>query len=167
MAWSTPYDFTTGEIVTASILDTYLSGNLSHLYLVRKQVLDYQQITSDTGITGTSFSSPSAVINGTSIAYDGSTPILFEFYTPALSAAAGNTSTVALYDGSTHIAILMTGRGTSGVAAIRFTPAAGSHTYQVKGWASNSDPNNYVRAGNAGGGGAYAPAYIRITTDGT
>lgn len=169
MAWTTPRTWSSGEIVTAAQLNQHVRDNLDYLYLNRKKLLDYQQITGNVSVTATAFGSANAVINGTSIAYDGVTPILFEFYAPKMEGVAGNALLVGLFDGSTHVATLCESdqeRRTTGWGAHRFTPTAANHTYQVKAWMTTTGTGT-VYAGTGGGSGAYAPAYLRITTDGT
>jgi len=169
--WTSPRTWTPGEIVTAAQLNAHARDNLDYLYLNRKKLLDYQQITSNVSVTATAYGSATAVINGSAIAYDGVTPVLIEFFSPAVSGGgAGITISVGVYDGSTHVATLVsafTGQDQHAQAAShRFTPTAATHTYQIKAWLASSGTGT-VGAGNASGGGALAPAFLRITTDGT
>jgi hypothetical protein len=100
--------------------------------------LDYVEITSPVSITATTEATANTVVTSSSVSYDGSTTVMIEFRTVA------NTSFVS-----------------SQYLARRLTPSNASHTYSVR--ATTTSGTSTVDAG-AGGNGATAPAFIRITT---
>jgi hypothetical protein len=134
--------------------------------------INYTQITSSASITDTSEATATALISPGAITFDGGI-VLVEFFTVLLAcptAAATNTSTVTLFEGSTQITRLATAKGivTGAVntptvlAHYRFTPSSGSHTYKVCGFATSTTGTPAITAG-AGGTGANPPAYVRFT----
>ena len=132
--------------------------------------IGYDQITATVNIAGTTSAAPTAVIPGSAYKFDGS-PVMVEFYSPEVaspSTAAASTR-VGLYEGSTLIALLgfvvaptAAQVGMSMVGRMRFTPAAGLHTYSLKAWVTVLSGTPAVVAGT-GSGGANGPAYLRFT----
>ena len=133
---------------------------------------DYVQITSPASVTSpaSSDATATAVITGSAVAYDGSTRVKIEYVCPFLEApAALNASLVVnLYDGSTDLGRL--GLVTTPAAqqfrapgkGERFlTPSAATHTYSIRAWVTSG--TGTFGAGAGGTGGAYLPAFIRIT----
>ncbi len=122
--------------------------------------LDYAQITADVSVSGSS-GSPTSVIDGNAVTYDGSTRIKIEFFTAQL-ASGSQALIVQPYRDSTgldRLAQMGPGLTTPGGTFTFFdTPSAGSHTYHIKAW---------VNGGTAGiitaVSGTYQPAYQRIT----
>lgn len=136
---------------------------------------DYAQITSDVTITANTTEGTSvSIVSGASVAYDGSTVVVVEFFTPRVgmvATASGKAVIFLLYDGATLVGRMATWIPTfvSGVRAdlpisarYRLTPTNASHQYIVK--AHNTDPTNaaVVQAG-AGGTGEDLPTFIRVT----
>jgi hypothetical protein len=64
MTWTAPYDFTTDEVVTAPILDTYVSGNLlslMHAYGTREtNTITVASTTSETSL----YTTPPVLVGG-------------------------------------------------------------------------------------------------------
>jgi hypothetical protein len=155
------------NVLVPAAATTITSANIANVAALLSSTgagteLEYQQITSDASFTGTSSGAASAIINGTAITYTGTYPIIFEFFSPSINPGAGNFS-LGLYDGSTLVMAMI---GTNATVPAyhfrtRFTPSAGSHTYQVKAWTASGGTGT-VNAGT-GTGGADAPAFIRIT----
>ena len=117
----------------------------------------YNQIT-------TSFTCTNAytqAIAGTTVTYDG-TPVIVEFFASQITA---NTNVnVALYDASSEVCVLtafaITGSGGES-GRLRFSPSAGSHTYNA--YAKYIGTSGSIVAGSGSGGDNYVPAYLRIT----
>jgi hypothetical protein len=133
--------------------------------------LDYVEITSPVSISATSAATADTCITGSSVAYDGSTRVCIEVYSPQIETAttAGSAVLILLYDGSTQVGLI----GVHGYAAATaqrnldphfshqfLTPSAASHTYSVR--AYRAVANSSFGAG-AGGSDTLRPAYIRIT----
>lgn len=132
--------------------------------------LDYVEFTSNVSPTATTEGTANTVVTGNSVAYDGSTIVLIEFFAnnarPATD-AAGRSLTLWLYeDGSSigQIGLIATPAASTSTSVIncarRITPSNASHTYSIR--ASVSGGTGLVAAG-AGGAGNTAPGYIRIT----
>lgn len=135
--------------------------------------LVYSEQTTDVTVSATTEASPTTVIdNSTAITLDGNTTVLVEFYAAGVDNpgnAGGNTVTLSLWDGTStnlgrlgeiyHDSTLY--RRLPVLIRRRFTPAAGTYTYKVRGYRSNA--NGTVKAGSGGSGG-YMPAYLRVST---
>jgi hypothetical protein len=137
--------------------------------------LDYVEITAAVTITSTTdgASGGTAVIDGNAITYDGNLRIRVEFYAPyALQEQNVDSNLIAnLYDGTADLGRLCnmdtvnsgTVPNVTPFYGVRFlTPSAGSHTYHIRGWKTNSGSTSSIGAG-AGGSAAYMPAFMRIT----
>lgn len=133
--------------------------------------VDYAQITSSASITGTSEASPTDVVTGSSVAFDGSTIAILEFYAWVVnpdSGAVNRNLRIAFYDGTTSLgSAAFFSTEASGVAQnvpcfiqIRYTPSNASHTFKVAAWVSSG--TGTVGAG-AGGAAANRPAYLRVS----
>lgn len=145
------------------------SGGLFSVDLGKE--VGYDQITTTVNVTGTTSAAPTTIITCAAHTFDGS-PVLLRvfaerFSTP--SAAAGNQTTVGLYESGSLVAILSQAQtpaagqvGYPLIGELRFTPTAGSHTYTIAAWASNTTGTPAVSAGNGSAGNA-APAYARFT----
>ena len=129
---------------------------------------DYVEKTSDTSITATSAATANTIVTGNAVTYDGSTPVIIEFFTPAINTepTGGSLCFVVLYDGTGigTLAIQRTPASANDDKAAyvrrRLTPSAASHTYSIRAYVSAGTSN--VSAG-AGGVGVTMPAFIRIT----
>lgn len=131
---------------------------------------DYVQNTSTVTVSSTSSTSPTTVIDGNSVTYDGSTRVKIEFWSYSSGAASGGSLTVDLWDGSTDLGRLClsqpTGGGTGEVEiplyGVRFlTPSAAAHTYHVKAFKSGSGACEIYSG--AGGVNTGLPMWYRIT----
>jgi hypothetical protein len=135
---------------------------------------DYVERTSNVSVTATASATGDVVVTGTSIAYDGSTVVMVEFFAPQLQSpnVAGDQLILSVFDGSTDLGILgvvrnpspnntSTGAGAGGTFRRRMTPSAASHSYIIKAWLSSAGTGTV----GAGGGGTDTalPAFIRIT----
>ncbi len=132
--------------------------------------LDYVQITSPVSVTATSEATANTIVTGSSVAYDGSTVVMVEFW---CNHAAPDTGAAPqdlrfwLYDGSSSIGFIgymqSVASGNRQYAPVyglrRLTPSNASHTYSIRG--SVAAGTGTVQAG-AGGSGNTAPAFIRI-----
>lgn len=134
--------------------------------------INYTAITSNANVTDTSEATATALISPGAITFDG-TAVLVHFFCPAIltdTAAATDTVTVTLFEGSTQITRLGVAK-TEVVAApnltaasyfYRFTPTAASHTYKVCAFANSATGTPTLTAGNGGTNG-YSPAFVRFT----
>jgi hypothetical protein len=131
--------------------------------------LDYVEFTSNVSPTATTEATANTVVTGSSVAYDGSTVVIIEFFSPLVRAdtgAAARQLLIWLYDGSSSIGQM--GQFTTPSAQSdhkpcfvtrRLTPSNASHTYSIR--ASVTAGTGLLSAG-AGGNGAVMPGYIRI-----
>jgi hypothetical protein len=133
---------------------------------------DYVQITSSANLTATTEAGANTVVTATATAFDGSTVIYVEFFSPSLQTPGGSNAFVgvALYDdtggGAASIGILAvsplvpTGSARAGgTFRRRLTPSAATHTYSIRAYANAT--GGVVEAG-AGGSGNRMPTYIRL-----
>lgn len=129
--------------------------------------LDYVAFTSPVTLSATSEATATTIVTGSAVAYDGSTVVEIEFYTPYFDSSAGaEIMTVVLYDGAGSIgklcvmltltAVIQAG----GTYKRRLTPSAATHTYSIRGYVNTGSVP--VGAG-AGGSTNYMPGFIRIT----
>lgn len=133
--------------------------------------VDYVEKTSNTSITATTEATANTIVTGNAVTYDGATRVKIEFWAWSArpdATVAGRTLDLVLYDGATSIGLLgemvtpAANASQSVVHAIRWiTPSAAAHTYSVRAFVSAG--SGVVYAG-AGGIGAQAPAFIRIST---
>jgi hypothetical protein len=132
---------------------------------------DYVAITANVTSTATTEGTATTAITGTSVAYDGSTIVLVEVFSPALilnATAAGQTMVVDLYDGATILGRLAVAI-TPGAAAmrlpfhgsLRLTPSAASHQFIVKIWGTAA--TSTVFSADTGGTGKAVAAFLRVT----
>ena len=131
--------------------------------------LSYNEITATVNVTGTTSGSPTTIISGTPVTLSNNR-VMVEFFSPQVStpsAAAGNTTNIGLYENGSLVSILAqvnTAAAATQVCPVfarwRFVPTAGSHTYSIAAWATNTTGTPRVFAGN--GSGVVVPAYIRI-----
>lgn len=132
--------------------------------------LVYVEFTSNVSPTATTEATANTVVTGSAVAYDGSTPVIIEFFANNArpdANASGRTMTFWLYDGSSSIGQIgfISGADAGGqnrptFVRRRLTPSAATHTYSIR--ASVSAGTGLVAAG-AGGAGNAAPGFIRIT----
>ncbi len=132
--------------------------------------LDYVQVTGSVSPTATTEATANTLVSSSSIAYDGNTIIVVEFFAgnarPDIT-AAGRSLTFYLYQDGTSIGLLgFISTPAAGAANVpislrrRFKPTAGTHSYSVR--ASVSAGTGLVSAG-AGTIGNPTPMYLRIT----
>ena len=133
--------------------------------------LDYVARTTNASITATSEATADTVITGSSVAYDGSTIVMVEFWANHAGPDVSGLSDLRfwLYDGSSSIGffgyVQQTGDGANVQYVTvhsmrRITPTAASHTYSVR---ASVDAGTGTVAAGAGGSGNVAPAFLRIT----
>ncbi len=131
--------------------------------------LDYVEFTSPVSPTATTEGTANTVITGSSVAYDGATIVLIEFFSQNSrpTASAGASLNFWLYEDGSSIGNIgtITAAGASAANSPvrlirRITPSNASHTYSIR--ASVSSGTGLVNAG-AGGNGNVAPGFIRIT----
>lgn len=140
------------------------------LGLTPGQEIDYAEITTTVIPSATTEATAQVVVMGNAVVYDGVTPVFIEFYSPDARPdnAASQILNIWLYDGSSSIGRMLAVYAPAAAAAVegpiysarRFVPSAASHTYSIR--ASVNAGTGAVGAGT-GGGGAFIPAFIRIT----
>lgn len=133
--------------------------------------LDYVAFTAQVSITNTSEGTAHTVVTSGSIAFDGSTVAMIEFYSPDVSSpdgAAGRATFLLLYEDATLLGRIAVITNESANAnrhpvhtALRRTPSNASHTFTVKAY-STVNANAFVNAGT-GGTGAPVAGFIRVT----
>lgn len=131
----------------------------------------YAQITSPVNVTSTTEATGTTILSPAAFTPDGG-PVMVEFFCPYVvvpTAAAGNSTIVSLFEGSTQISRLAAAFDQSTSGAIvsltgryRFTPTNASHTYTVTAHVTNTTGTPGIGAG-AGGTGTYPPAFVRFT----
>lgn len=128
---------------------------------------DYVEYTSGgIAVTATTEAGADTIVTGTGVAYDGSTTIMVQFYSPGIRPQTGGaaTITIVLYDGASSIGKMgaVAGPTANNTTAVfmtcRLTPSSATHTYSIRAFVSSGSGN--VDNG-AGGSGASMPLYIR------
>ena len=161
MAWTAPRDWTNGEIVTQTMLNTDVRDNMKELW----HEVAYVEFAADVSVTSAHTElSPVDVVSAGALTYD-ALPTLIEFYVERLDTVGTTVAALSLWDGSTDLGRI----GEFGAAAIatplhlprRLTPSAASHTYKVRGWLQTGANTCTLRAG-AGGVGTRLPGFIRV-----
>lgn len=135
--------------------------------------------TSDVTITATDEATPTTIVTSNSIALDGSTTVIVEFYCPWWETPSNGdlSAMVLLYDALDGGAAASIGRighvrasasGSSGAVVYtavtfraRITPASGDHVFSICAYADFGNSTGVARAG-AGGSGTLVPGYIRV-----
>lgn len=127
--------------------------------------LDYVQITSNVTISATTEAGSDTVITGSAIAYDGSTRVCIEFFSPLVDAR--QFVVVSLWDGSSELGWFGQWEGNNATTmgppmlCRRFlTPSAATHTYSVRAYRGATAATVFA---GAGGTATTLPAYLRIT----
>ena len=133
--------------------------------------MDYAQITANANITATVQGSANTLITGNSVAYDGSTVVLVEFFTQGIRtpSPSGGFAIINLWEDGADIGQMVVAQTPAAVqmivpayAARRITPSNASHTYSIRGWCSATTGTPRIDAG-AGGAGTASPAFLRIS----
>jgi len=135
--------------------------------------LGYSQITSGVAINNGVAGTGVEVIAPLTVVCDGS-PIMVEFFTPEARPynAANYELNISLFEDSSE-KIRSWGRQYNGVANFdnkpvhlmaRLSPSAGSHTYSVKAYVTNTSPSTNTGRIEAGSGTTgSAPAFLRVS----
>ncbi len=132
--------------------------------------LAYAEITADVVLSATTEATANTIVTAPTVTFDGATAVLIEFFSPRITdgGATDGGWQLFVYDGATSIgSIAFFQHGAASYihapvhARRRLTPAAGSHTYSIRG--IKLGVNNATVQGGAGGSGALVPAFIRIT----
>lgn len=135
----------------------------------------YAQVTADTTLTATTEGTADVIVTSGAVVLDGSTAVLVTFFSQQVETpdGTGNLLTaIVLYDALNAGAAASIGLMGLAFSEIdqridepmylvrRITPAAGSHVFSARGYVGL---NNAVVHGGAGGSGAEAPCFIRVT----
>lgn len=151
-------DWTTGEVVTASIANAQWRDNLNVLWVE----VDAQMITSPVSVSTTT-----TVITSSTIVLDGTADCRLEFYAPyiALAATANATLTLNARDGINDIGQVYSAKSSSGGDQVPChfftrtrTPTAGSYTFSIV--ATQANGTQIIEAG--AGSAAVERAYLRV-----
>lgn len=135
--------------------------------------IGYAQITAPVNITDTAEATATALISSGALTFDGS-PVWAHFFAPEVLAPTGavtDTVIFTLFEGSTQICrwggfrSLTTVSGGNNVEIVnlwrRFTPSAGTHTYKLCAYVTDTTSTPKIQAGSGGTGG-FAPAFLRF-----
>lgn len=131
--------------------------------------ISYTAITSPVNVVSTTESTGTAIISPAAATFDGGA-VLVEFFGNIKSPSiAGQSVVVSLFESTTQITEMVQLTTPAAANAIlsmtgkyRFTPTAGSHTYAITAFTTNTTGTPAVNAG-AGGTGNAPPAYVRFT----
>ena len=133
----------------------------------------YDQIAATVNLTGTTEGTATTVITCAAHTFDGGA-VLCEFFSLIVQApnnAVGDSTVVGLFESGALINRLVFARAGfvtaqspqyPGYGSMRFTPSAGSHTYVVAAWVTDTVSTPNVVAGT-GGPGNNPPAWVRFT----
>jgi hypothetical protein len=122
--------------------------------------LDYVEYNAgDIAVSGSS-GTPTNLLSGAAVTYDGSTRVKIEFW--AAGAFAGSAALIIeLYDGGSLLDRIFQTNSALGAPAygvVFRTPTAGSHTFHIKAWKNGGTDGAIAAAAT------YAPIFMRITT---
>src|SRR6266545_2395067 len=126
MGWTNPRTWTTGELVSASMLNEQLRDNISYL-----KDIALVTITSDVSVTGTAFMD---IVSAGAITY-AATPILIEFYAVRVTAGGTDTMVISLMDGATDLgrvlALPPSVQANPCSVAVKLTPTAALQGFEI------------------------------------
>lgn len=128
---------------------------------------DYVEVSTSLTVTATSDATAQAFLTSGSVAYDGATRVLLEFWIPDATITIGEQMLFNLYDGSTDLGRFAIpnngGAQTATLPPLNFrrflTPAAASHVYSLRAWKTGGT----VVVNTISGGAGHIPAFVRIT----
>lgn len=132
--------------------------------------LDYAEIAANVNVGGLA-ASPTAILTGNPVTYDGATRVKVEWYAQVVELPGGYFDlNIGLYESGSLVCRLVgafhdqtNAFDWTGYGATFLTPTAGSHTYTVAGYRSPGSSGSAIVAASARGGG-FAPSWYRITT---
>lgn len=134
--------------------------------LATSRELAYVEITANKPITATAAASGDVVVSAPSLTFDGVTPIVIEFHTPAAIPAELATASLTFFLSETpgvslgSMAVVSNpaaGQFYAPVYAVRrFTPTAGAHTYTIGGFRATGN-------GTVAAAPPFTPAFVRIS----
>lgn len=130
--------------------------------------IGYVERTTNVTISATSEATPTDCgLSLGAITYDG-TKVLLEFFCADMTLPTG--AIILLFDGSTMLCRWGDMRPSSGSSSespahlvMRFTPSAGSHTYNIQAIRAGGSNATLSAGTGSGGSGTYAPAFLRAT----
>lgn len=131
--------------------------------------LAYVEVTASVNVASGAPATPDTIISDVARVYEAK-PIIVEFFAPVLTpaAAANAQCVIALWQDAAAIGLLGQFKNpnvassniqTAVYLRRRLTPAAGSHTYSIRGYVAGGTTS--IGAG-VGGSGAYMPMFLRI-----
>lgn len=128
--------------------------------------LSYKELATSIVITGTSVAQQT-LITSDPVSLDGSTKIRVESYTPTFDIDGPGNFVAELWMDSTDLGRIgqanLSPSGDTGwpINLIRYlTPAAGTHTFYLKGWHTGGTP---TLTADTGGPLLYVPAFLRVS----
>ena len=161
MPWTSIATRSTGYLVTAANWND-VANNLNYLAEVA-----YVEFTADVSITATTVGTANQVVSSGAITYE-AVPHLIEFYCARYTGPAQATNMI-LRDGTTVIGTINNVQASMNASpfylAIRRTPTAASHTYNLAAWLAGAGTGTF-RAGTGGAAGdstTFMPGYVRVT----
>jgi hypothetical protein len=166
MAWTAPRTWTTGEVVTAAIMNTHVRDNLAFL-----KEIAYVEFTANVTVNATTAATANLVVSSGAITYEAA-PIVVEFYSPGIEpdvGAVGRQVIIGLCDNGAGTNLGRLGQvrtpvaGNSLIEPVRlereFTPSAATHTYEIRAYVTAG--SGTVLAG-VGGSDVAFPGFVRI-----
>lgn len=134
--------------------------------------LAYTEVTSNVNFSATSEATATTLVTAPSVTYDAADAIV-EFYASAFQSATGTSPLIVLVLFRDGVAIgqiaalsISVSTGTANLTipirtVRKLTPGAGAHVFSVRAWLSPSGTATMIA--QAGGPGAYVPAFIKVS----
>lgn len=174
VASQTPSTQAFSDAAAQGTADTYARGDHKHGMPASpgggSSELNYVAFTSPVTISGTTEGGANTIVTSGSVAFNGSTVALIEFFCPNVETSSTTNAfiVVLLYEDSTLLGQwgVIRNMGASTMFSpmhltLRRTPSNASHTFTVKAYTNTG--TGAADAGT-GGTGAYTAGYVRITT---
>lgn len=163
MSWTTPRTWTSGEVVTDTILNTHIRDDLKETW----HEVAYVEFTSPVTANSVIETNPQFVVTSGTVTYS-AVPTLIEFFCPGLAlGGSSNTHGLSLWDSGSDLGRLLDGTIVSSAAGVypafftrRLTPSAASHVYRIGIWSNSA--TNFIAEAGAGGASTKLPGYIRV-----
>ncbi len=146
-------------VLSAAALTSYVSENGPGYEVA------FAQVTSNVTVTATVEASSNTIVTLGAVTY-ADVPHIFQFSWPTVDALGTQAILVSLFDGSTQVCriwqfnLATTGQWGGGVAQVRYTPTAGTHTFSVRGFKAGGTSHTYF-AGNPPAAGVLASLQLR------
>lgn len=155
--------------IAAALADIVARITANETAVARLAPLAYVEGTANVNVTANSSTAAQTVIATPSIALDGS-PVIVEFYCPfIITPPSGGQTYSVLYDGSTDLGYVSgtqvggaSAGGGPGFIRRRLTPAAGSHTFSIRGFVLPGGAAAGTYTGGPGGAAIWNPMVLTV-----